>query len=361
MLDVNSGAKAGVDFWHDRPVFVTGHTGFKGSWLSLWLQMRGARVSGYSLPPPTTPSMFEIARIGQHMHHIEADVRDGERLHEALRQAAPEIVFHLAAQPLVREAYRDPAGTVATNVLGTVNLLEAVRRQTSVKAVVVVTSDKCYRNREWLWPYREDEALGGKDPYSASKACAEIVSAAWRDSFLADRIGLATVRAGNVIGGGDWAPERLVPDALKAWQEGDILNIRSPEAIRPWQHVLEPLAGYLLVAERLSAGEAAGAWNFGPTENDSLNVARLLARLAAHWGEGARWQVAAGEHPVEAGLLRIDSSRARHQLGWHPRLDSDGALARTVAWHRAWRAGQDMRQFSVAQINDYERTAAANP
>jgi len=350
-----------MDFWRDRPVFVTGHTGFKGSWLSLWLQKRHARVTGFALPPPTKPSMFAATEIGGHMHHVEGDIRDGERLHEALAQAAPEIVFHLAAQSLVREGYRDPVGTIATNVLGTVNLLEAVRRQPTVKAAVVVTSDKCYQNREWLWPYREDEALGGKEPYSASKACAEILSAAWRDAFLTERVTLATVRAGNVIGGGDWAPDRLVPDALRAWQDKQILKVRSPNAIRPWQHVLEPLAGYLSLAERLYVGEAVGAWNFGPDENDCLTVAGLLERLAARWGDGAGWQADSGMHPAETGMLRIDSSRARHRLGWRPRLDSNDALTRTVAWHRAWLAGQDMRQFSLNQIDDYERPAPGNP
>jgi CDP-glucose 4,6-dehydratase len=350
-----------MSFWRDRSVLVTGHTGFKGSWLCLWLQALGARVSGYSLPPPTTPSLFEAARVGQQMGHFEGDVRDAERLGKVFQDSAPEVVFHLAAQSLVREGYRDPVGTITTNVIGTVNLLEAVRRQPTVRAVVVVTSDKCYLNREWLWPYREDEPLGGKDPYSASKACAEIVSAAWRDSFLAERTGLATARAGNVIGGGDWAPDRLVPDALRAWQQGRVLKVRSPQAVRPWQDVLEPLSGYLLLAEQLCEGKGIGAWNFGPAEDASLSVADLLEHLSACWGAEAQWQGELGEHPVEAGLLRIDSSRARQLLGWCPRLRGNDMFARVVSWHRAWLAGQDMRQFSMDQISEYERATARNP
>lgn len=353
-----------MTFWRDRSVLVTGHTGFKGSWLSLWLQRRGARVAGYALPPPTTPSLFEVARVGEQMAHFVGDVRDADRLGEVLRESAPEIVFHLAAQSLVREGYRDPVGTVATNVLGTVNLLEAVRRQPTVRAVVVVTSDKCYLNRERLQPYQEDEPLGGKDPYSASKACAEILSAAWRDSFLAERVALATARAGNVIGGGDWSPDRLVPDALRAWQQGRVLKVRSPLAVRPWQDVLEPLSGYLLLAEQLCLGKGVGAWNFGPAAADSLSVADLLARLSDCWGEAGRWQSERGkqaEDRPEAGLLRIDSSRARQSLGWRPRLTSEDALARAVAWYRAWLAGQDMRQFSKDQIDAYERATPRNP
>lgn len=341
------------EFWRDRPVLITGHTGFKGGWLSLWLEYLGAKVTGYALPPPTVPSLFEAARVGTGIRHVLGDVRDADGIDGVVRDTAPEIVFHLAAQPLVRESYRDPVGTIASNVVGTMNLLEAVRRQPSVKAVLVVTSDKCYLNREWPWPYRENEALGGKDPYSASKACAELLVAAWRDSFLSDRVAVATARAGNVIGGGDWAMDRLVPDALRAWGEGRSVTIRYPHAIRPWQLVLEPLAGYLILGAALLQDQGSGAWNFGPEDRDSLSVAQLLDRLARLWGGGAAWQADASPNPAEAGLLRLDSSRARMELGWRSRYDIDETLARTVAWHRAWREGQDMRRLSLAQIQEY--------
>lgn len=347
MLEVSS------DFWQDRPVLVTGHTGFKGGWLSLWLQQLGARVSGYALSPPTRPSLFEVAGVGAGVQHHLGDLRDQGRLEAVMRETAPEIVFHLAAQPLVRESYRDPAGTLTSNVLGTMNVLEAVRKQPAVKAVVIVTSDKCYLNREWLWPYREDEALGGKDPYSASKACTELITAAWRDSFLAETVAIATARAGNVIGGGDWATDRLVPDTLRAWQTGGIVHIRYPDAIRPWQHVLEPLHGYLLLAQHLSAGKAIGAWNFGPRESDLLSVAELLDLLARDWGGDSRWWHDGNSHPYEAGRLQLDSSRARELLGWRNRLDCQDALAWTVAWHRAWLSGEDMQAFTLRQIHEF--------
>lgn len=343
-----------MSFWHKRPVLVTGHTGFKGGWLSLWLQKLGAQVTGFSLAPPTTPALFDVAQIGQGMTHFKGDLRDASRLDEAFRQSAPEVVFHLAAQSLVREGYRDPMQTITSNILGTVHLLEALRRQPSVRAVVIITTDKCYLNREWLWPYREDEPLGGKDPYSASKACCELLSAAWQDSFLVDRVAVATARAGNVIGGGDWATDRLVPDALKAWQSNQPVIVRYPQAVRPWQHVLEPLAGYLLLAQKLCDKQGAGAWNFGPAEADFLSVAELLNRLSHHWGTDAHWQYKAGDHLAEAGLLRIDSSKARHELGWRARFNADKALEKVVDWHRAWCAGQNMRQFSIQQIDDYE-------
>jgi CDP-glucose 4,6-dehydratase len=345
--------EVGKDFWRGRPVFVTGHTGFKGSWLSLWLQSLGADVTGYALPAPTNPSLFEIAEVARGMKHVHGDLRDVATLERTIRHAAPEVVFHLAAQSLVRQSYRDPVDTITSNVIGTMNVLEAVRRQPSVKAVVIVTSDKCYLNRESPRPYREEDSLGGKDPYSASKACAELLAAAWRDSFLADRVAVATARAGNVIGGGDWAADRLVPDALRAWSNGETVQVRYPAAVRPWQHVLEPLAGYLLLARRLLDGKAVGAWNFGPLEGDALTVAELLNALAKLWGPSARWQTDDGEHPAEAGLLRLDSSRARTELGWRTRYDSQGALERVVAWHRAWLDGKDMRDFSLGQIENY--------
>lgn len=344
-------------FWRDRSVLVTGHTGFKGGWLSLWLRHLGARVTGYALPPATEPALFGVARVADGIGHRLGDLDDRDALAQALLAAEPEIVFHLAAQALVKEGYRDPVGTLASNVMGTAHLLEAVRQTPGVRAVVVVTSDKCYANREWLWPYRENEALGGRDPYSASKACAEIVAAAWRDSFPRDGLAIATARAGNVIGGGDWAADRLVPDAARAWSAGEPIRVRYPQAVRPWQHVLEPLHGYLLLAERLHAGEAAESWNFGPDEADMLPVGELLDRLAGHWGDGARWIGDAQPHPHEAGLLRLDSSRARTLLGWRPRWALDQALRRTAEWYRAFHAGGDMLERCLAEIEEYQGTA----
>lgn len=345
--------------WRGRRVFLTGHTGFKGGWLSLWLSRLGADVHGFSLPPNTTPSLFETAGIAQGVTHRIGDIRDAAALAGAIRDAAPEIVFHLAAQPLVREGYRDPRTTLETNVLGTMNVLEAVRAAPSVRAVVVVTTDKCYLNREWSWPYREDDALGGHDPYSASKACAEIVTAAWRDAFLGERVALATARAGNVIGGGDWAEDRLIPDAFRAWDAGRDLTIRAPRAVRPWQHVLDALAGYLRLGEHLLAGKAVGAWNFGPAAEDGQPVETLLQTLAARWGDGARWTVDASPQPREAGLLRLDSSRARSELGWTPAFNLSRALAATVDWHQAWRRGEDMHAFSLGQIDRHMELLAS--
>lgn len=346
----------GRDFWRGRRVFITGHTGFKGGWLSLWLTHLGAEVHGFSLTPPTEPALFEVARVAEGMHSTIGDIRDPQALTAAMQAAQPEIVFHLAAQPLVREGYRDPRTTLETNVMGTMNVLEAVRAIPSIKAALVVTTDKCYQNRESERPYREDDALGGHDPYSASKACAEIVTAAWRDAYLGDTVAVASARAGNVIGGGDWSADRLIPDAFRAWDAGQALSIRYPHAVRPWQHVLEALAGYLLLGQRLLRGKAPGAataWNFGPAEADCLPVQDLLAVLAARWGAGAGWQVEASPQPHEAGLLRLDSGKARTELGWQPVLNLPAALAVTVDWHQAWRRGEDMRRFSLAQIDQY--------
>lgn len=344
------------DFWRGRSVFLTGHTGFKGGWLAVWLHMLGARVHGFALAPSTRPALFDVARIDELMVHRIGDIRDAADLQDAMTVAQPEIVFHLAAQPLVREGYREPVSTFATNVMGTVNLLEAARSLPSVRAVVVVTSDKCYLNREWLRSYGEEDALGGRDPYSASKACAEIATMAWRESFLSGQVAVATARAGNVIGGADWADDRLIPDALRAWEKNEPLRVRYPGAVRPWQHVLEPLHGYLLLAERLAAGEASEAWNFGPDEADMVPVGELLDRLAACWGEGAAWHGDGGEHPHEAGLLRLDSAKARQRLGWQPRWRLDQALERVVAWHRGYLGGADMRRQCELDIEDYLRS-----
>jgi CDP-glucose 4,6-dehydratase len=342
-----------------RSVFVTGHTGFKGSWLALWLARLGAQVTGYALPPCTTPSMFELARVKDALarHHV-ADIRDPAALTAAMQAAKPEVVFHLAAQPLVRLSYREPVATWATNVMGTVHLLEAVRACPSVKAVVVVTTDKCYENREWLWGYRETDPLGGNDPYSASKAGAELVVQSYRKSFFSSGGPLlASARAGNVIGGGDWSEDRLIPDAARAIGKHQPLLIRNPAATRPWQHVLESLHGYLLLASRLLAGETvfADGFNFGPDAADNLTVAAVLTGLQAHWPELA-WQVVEqnGDALHEAGFLYLDSSKARRQLGWQPTWNLTTGLGKTAAWYRG--VGQtpsDARAITEQQLDEF--------
>jgi CDP-glucose 4,6-dehydratase len=339
-------------FWRGKRVFVTGHTGFKGAWLALWLTDLGAEVTGYSLPPPTDPSLFDVARVRGRVWHVEGDVRDEAALARAVREAQPEIVFHLAAQSLVRLSYDEPVATYATNVMGTVNLLEAVRRRDGVRALVCVTSDKCYENRETPRPYREDDAMGGYDPYSSSKGCAELVTAAYRRSFFSGGgAAVATARAGNVIGGGDWAKDRLVPDLLNGFAAGDRPLIRFPSAVRPWQHVLEPLAGYLRLAEALWEGDsAADGWNFGPDEIDARPVGWIADRLAALWGEGAAWETTGEPQPHEAHVLRLDCAKARRELSWRPVWALDEALRRTVAWRRALDGGADMTDFSLQQI-----------
>lgn len=353
-----------VTFWRGKRVFLTGHTGFKGSWLSLWLHVLGAQVTGYALNPPTEPSLFEICRIDNLVDSVIADVRDAESLAAALHRAAPEIVIHMAAQPLVRDSYRIPVETYATNVMGTVHLFEAIRACSSVRAVVNVTTDKCYENREWLWGYRENEALGGYDPYSSSKACSELVTAAYRNSFFNPRdaqhhgAAVASARAGNVIGGGDWAGDRLIPDIMRAIIAGEPVRIRNPHALRPWQHVLEPLCGYLLLAERLcKEGQTyAEAWNFGPEDRDTLPVLGIVQELCSRWGNDAGYQIDSGDHPHEASLLKLDSSKARHRLGWSPFWPLATALDRIVVWNQAYVAGAAMRAVTLAQINDYMTT-----
>ena len=341
------------DFWRDKSVFVTGHTGFKGSWLCLWLQALGAQVSGYALPPPTQPSLFEVARVGSGIAAVQGDVQQYEPLLHAMRQAKPEIVFHLAAQPLVRLSYRNPVETYATNVLGTVHLFEAVRQCEGVRAVVNVTTDKCYANKEWCWGYRENDALGGHDPYSSSKACSELVTAAYRSSFS---LPVATARAGNVIGGGDWAEDRLIPDFIRALATGEKIRIRSPLAIRPWQHVLEPLSGYLRLAELLYTGGPAYAeeWNFGPEDADARPVEWIVQRLCSLWGDGAGYALDQAKQPHEAGYLKLDCAKAKSRLGWQPRWNLEDALESIVSWMRAYRQGEDMRQVCLRQIQQFE-------
>ena len=349
-----------AEFWRGKRVFLTGHTGFKGGWLSLWLQQLGAELHGYALAPAGEHNLFDAARVADGMGSTIADVRDLAALKSALGAFRPEIVIHMAAQPLVRQSYADPVETYATNVMGTVHLLEAVRASPGVRAVVNVTTDKCYENREWPWGYREDEAMGGHDPYSSSKGCAELVSSAWRRSFFQQGgPALATARAGNVIGGGDWATDRLVPDILRAFERAEPVVIRHPQATRPWQHVLDPLAGYLTLAQRLwHDGEAvAEGWNFGPRDEDARPVQWIVEQLAQQWGAGARWQLDDGVHPHEANFLKLDISKARARLHWAPRWRLADALRHTVAWHRAWRGGQDARTLCLAQIDDHSRTA----
>ncbi len=349
-------------FWRGKKVLITGHTGFKGGWLSLWLQRLGADLLGYSLPP-TTPSLFETARVVGGMSSVMGDIRDLERLREMVVGHGPEIVIHMAAQSLVRYSYQNPVETYATNVMGTVNLLEAVRQVPGARVVINVTSDKCYRNDESPEGYREEQALGGRDPYSSSKACSELVTAAYRSSFFADRrteggpVAIATVRSGNVIGGGDWAADRLVPDCIRAFVVGRPVSLRYPNAVRPWQHVLEPLRGYLMLAERLwGEGGAAYAesWNFGPDLSDDASVGSVAARVAALWGSDARVsQPVHDAFPHEAGVLRLDATKARTRLGWRPRWRLNQALAHTVAWYRAGETGQDMQAFTLSQIESY--------
>jgi CDP-glucose 4,6-dehydratase len=345
-------------FWKDKQVLVTGHSGFKGGWLSLWLQRLGAEVSGLSLSPVTEPSLFEGARVEEGMRSVIGDIRDPEVVESVVREARPAIVLHLAAQALVREGYSDPVGTYATNVLGTINVLEAVRRSSNARVVLVITSDKCYENREWHWGYREADRLGGHDPYSSSKACTELATAAYRDSFFRNEgtAALASARSGNVIGGGDWARDRLIPDLIRGALDAEQVLIRSPHAVRPWQHVLEPLRGYLMLAERLWAEDDrfASAWNFGPSEQDARSVGWMADHLSSLWGEGADWRIDEGTHPHEATLLRLDCSKGRHELGWVPRLDLEHALEWTVEWYHGYRDGGDQRRLIDSQLERYE-------
>jgi CDP-glucose 4,6-dehydratase len=349
------------EFWRKRKVLLTGHTGFKGSWLSLWLQSLGAEVIGYALPPPTQPSLYVLAEVEKGMESISGDILDLEHLRRVVREHRPEIIFHMAAQSLVRRSYSDPVGTYATNVMGTVHVLEAVRDAPVVQAVVIVTTDKCYENREDQRAYRETDRLGGFDPYSTSKASAELVTAAFRKSFFRGTkqeamAGVGSARAGNVIGGGDWAADRLIPDVMRAVLEGRMLWIRNPHSVRPWQHVLDPLCGYLILAEKLCQDPErfSESWNFGPDESETFSVSAVLERLSALWGLGVLWCCDDGPHPHEARYLKLDCTKAKTELGWEPQWNLNVALEATVQWYKAHQSHQDVRSLAQEQIRSYQ-------
>ncbi len=352
-------------FWKGKRVFLTGHTGFKGSWLCLWLHKLGAQVTGYALDPPTDPSLFELARIGRFVTSIIGDVRSRQTLTRAIVSAQPEIIIHLAAQPLVRDSYKIPVETYDINVMGTVNLLDAVRHCKGVKAVLNVTTDKCYENKEWIWGYRENEPLGGYDPYSNSKACSELVTSSFRNSYFnpndypAHGVAIASARAGNVIGGGDWATDRLIPDCIRAVLKNRKVLIRNPHAIRPWQHVLEPLSGYLVLAQRLyeCGPQYVGAWNFGPDDQDAKTVEWIVNSLCMKWGGKASYEIDKGDHPHEAYYLKLDCSKAKSALGWQPHWNLEKAIESIVMWSRAYQRGQDIVKVCLKQIEDHTKVS----
>jgi CDP-glucose 4,6-dehydratase len=349
------------NFWQGKRVFITGHTGFKGSWLCLWLHSVGAKVTGYALSPPTNPNLFKILNVDKLIRSIIADIRDTKSLHKAISSAKPEIIIHMAAQSLVRESYKNPLDTYSINVMGTVNLFETVRKRKGIKAIVNVTTDKCYENKEWCWGYRENEPLGGYDPYSNSKACSELVTLSYRNSFFHPSdfekhgIGIATARAGNVIGGGDWSADRLIPDCVRALLAGDKIVMRNPYAIRPWQHVLEPLSGYLLLAQKLyeNGSRYSEAWNFGPDDIDAKPVEWVVKKMCEKWGGNASSGTDKGEHPHEAHYLKLDCSKAKAELGWHPRWNLEIAIDKVIEWTRAYKENVDVRKGCLKQIEEY--------
>lgn len=350
-------AKVDATFWKGKRVFLTGHTGFKGSWLSLWLIKMGAEVKGFSLAPPTSPALFSVANIDKNMNSEMGDIRDLSQLTKSMTDFNPDILIHMAAQSLVRLSYSEPVATYATNVMGTIHILEAARQCKNLRAIVNITTDKCYENREWEWGYRENEPMGGHDPYSNSKGCAELVTSAYRKSFFntANSAALASARAGNVIGGGDWATDRLIPDILRAFEKGQAVVVRNPQATRPWQHVLEPLSGYLVLAQHLwkDGQNTAEGWNFGPKDEDAKPVEWILNKMIRVWGEGASWQLDTDAHPHEAKFLKLDISKANSRLHWTPTWNLEHTLAKIVAWHRAWLANEDMNAYSLEEIESY--------
>ena len=353
----------GIDqvFWKNKKVLITGHTGFKGAWLSLWLQNLGAKVIGISLDSPTTPSLYEQANVAKGMISLRQDIRNGEAIKQLFQQHKPEIVFHLAAQPLVRYSYQNPVETYETNVMGTLHVLEGIRSVDSVRSAVMITTDKCYQNKEWVWGYRETDTLGGHDPYSSSKGAAELLISSYRNSYFPQdkysehKTAIASARAGNVIGGGDWAEDRLIPDIIKAFKNNEKVIIRNPKSTRPWQHVLEPLSGYLKLAEQLekNGDQYAEAWNFGPAEIDARPVQWIVEKMAKLWGENANWINDKSEHPHEANYLKLDCSKAHMKLNWYPRWDLSETLLRIVEWHKLKDAHNNYRKLCLTQINVY--------
>jgi len=340
-------------FWKNKKVLITGHTGFKGGWLSIWLQHLGAEVIGVSLDPLTPTNFYNQADVALGMLSLRGDIRNGELVEQIFQQHKPEVVFHLAAQPLVRYSYKHPVETYETNVMGTLHVLEAIRRIDTVQAAIMITTDKCYENQEWYWGYREIDPMGGHDPYSSSKGAAELLIASYRSSYLPNI--LASVRAGNVIGGGDWAEDRIIPDIIRDFQTGDTLNIRNPQAIRPWQHVLEPLAGYMQLAKQIANNgkEYASAWNFGPKEEDAKPVQWIVEQMAKQWGDNAKWAIDQAEHPHEANYLKLDCSKAHTKLNWHPKWSLQTTLQKIIQWHQAESNQKDMRQYTISQIEQY--------
>jgi CDP-glucose 4,6-dehydratase len=357
------GVEMSADFWEGKTVLVTGHTGFKGGWVSLWLQRKGAKVCGYALEPPSTPSFFDVCDVADGMSSTIGDIRDYEFLKSTVKNLKPEIVIHMAAQALVRESYKNPVETIETNVMGTANILEVVRQTDCVRVVLIITSDKCYENREWLWGYREADRMGGRDPYSSSKGCAELITAAFRKSYFPKEefgrhgVAVASARAGNVIGGGDWGKDRLVPDIVRAKMKGIPVEIRYPHAVRPWQHVLDPLDGYLSLIERLweDGKTFAGGWNFGPNDSGCKPVSWILATLNSLWKGGVKWETDQDAvNPHEAHYLKLDCSKAATNIDWHPKLDIGSALTMVVEWYEGHSRKENMRDLSIRQLSRYE-------
>lgn len=349
--------KVDPKFWKGKKVFLTGHTGFKGSWLSLWLQMMGAEVKGLSLKPQKLPALFIEANVAENMRSVIGDIRDKDFVVESMRQFNPDILIHMAAQPLVRVSYREPIDTYSTNIMGTIHVLDAARYCSNLRSIVNVTTDKCYENNEWEWGYRENERMGGFDPYSSSKACSELVTSAYRSSFFQKNgVAIATARAGNVIGGGDWAEDRLIPDILKAFEKKQPAIIRNPNAIRPWQHVLEPLSGYLILSERLyNEGQLfAEAWNFGPNDQDVQTVQWIVERMIKDWNHEPSWEMDSLKQPHEANYLKLDISKARKKLGWEPRWDLTIAIEKIIKWHRLWLSGVNTQTLCMNQIKEFQ-------